>query len=129
MACSTARVLRASQHGRLEADDPGIIGAGGQVVFAELVGDERAKIAGGADVDAAQGDALRSRSRIELEDVAEGDVLFLQRVLEPLDGLIGFGVDGVVDLNLKDQMGSAAQVKAEMDILLNAGDEAMALMA
>ena len=88
---------------------------------------ERAQIAGGADIDATQGDALRIGNRIELEDVAKGDVLLLQRVLEPLDGLIGFGVDRVVYLHLKNQVGSAAQVKSEMDVLLNAGDEAVGL--
>ena len=70
---------------------------------------------------------LRSGDGIELEDVTVGDVLLLQRILEPLDGLIGFGVDRVVYLNLKDQVGSAAQVKTEVDVLLNAGDEAVGL--
>ena len=36
-------------------------GTGGQIVFAELVIDERAKIARGSNVHAAQGDGLRSR--------------------------------------------------------------------
>ncbi len=113
--------LERQQHVRLEGDGPGISGARDQVVFAET-GPEMTERRSPAepDINPAQGDALRiiaAGSSLRMSPI--GDVLFLQRILEPLDGLIGFGVDGVVDLDLKDQVGPAAKVKAEMDVLLN----------
>ena len=56
--------------------------------------------------------------RIGLGDFAEGDVARLEGFLQPLDRAIGVGIDGVVDLHLKNQVGSALQIEPQMDALL-----------
>ena len=47
-----------------------------------------------------------------------GNVGLLEIIFQPLDGAVGVGVDGVVDLHLKNQVRAALEVEAEVNALL-----------
>ena len=57
--------------------------------------------------------------RIGLRDFAEGDVGLLQSLLQALDGAVGLGVDGVIDLHLENQVRAALKVEAEVNARLH----------
>ena len=49
------------------------------------------------------------------------DAGLAQLFLQPLHGLIGFHLHGVLHLHLQDQVAAAAQIQAQIDVLLNVG--------
>ena len=56
--------------------------------------------------------------RIRLGDLAEGDVGSLQVVLQTLDRAVGVGIDGVIDLHLKNQVRATLQIESQVNALL-----------
>ena len=42
----------------------------------------------------------------------------LQIVLQPLDRLVGVGLEGVLHLHLQNQVAAALQIEAQLDVLL-----------
>src|SRR5262249_46667321 len=51
------------------------------------------------------------------------DVLLLEFVFQPLNGLIRLGIDGVVDVYLQDQVSATLKVQSEMNVFLKILDQ------
>src|SRR5579859_226355 len=106
--------------GGLQAQHITVIGAGADVILLLVGGGIQnivAKVGDGIGRDAFDYDLLGMTGRVGLIDVAIRNLVFAEQVLEALDGDIGIGVHRVVHLHLKDQVGAAFQVEAEMDAL------------
>src|SRR5581483_506511 len=106
--------------GRLQAEHITVIGAGADVILLLVGGGIQnivAKAADGIGRDAFDYDLLGMAGRVGLIDVAIRNLVFAEQVFETLDGDIRIGVHRVVHLHLKDQVGAAFQVEAEMDAL------------
>ncbi len=63
-------------------------------------------------------DDFRTALRVRLGDFAEGDVGSLQVFLQALDRAVCVGIDGVIHLDLKDQVGATLQIESQMNALL-----------
>ena len=62
--------------------------------------------------------ASSTRLRIVAVHAVAGDVLLLELVLQPLDGLVGVRLDGILHLNLQHQVAAALQIETQADVLL-----------
>ena len=66
---------------------------------------------------------VNDRLRLGAIHAGPGDVLLLEVFLEPLHGLIGVGLDGVLHLNLQHQVAAALEIEPQADVVLEVLDQ------
>ena len=67
--------------------------------------------------------------RIGFGDFPKCDIAALKGVLQPLNGAISVGIDGVIHLYLQNQVGATLQIEAEVDPTLQRSQQTFAAQA
>jgi len=75
------------------------------------------------DVDLDLVGVLQRRRIIAREIAGSGDGVFLKLHLQAVNGVVREGLEGILELDLHDQLGAAAQIEPEMDVLVPVGDQ------
>ena len=87
--------------------------------------DDRSQIRARFSRNAFDDDLFRMIDRVRLDDVVIMDLAGLHVGLQPLNGVIGFYLNGVVHLHLQDQVGAAFQVQAEVNAVSDGVDKSL----
>src|SRR5947209_18940552 len=102
-----------------------VVAAGNVVLASHLIVKNGSRCGLLIERNAADGQALRIVRRVGLGDGRVRDADLSEPFLNALDGLVGRGVDRILDHDLQDQVRTAAKIEAEMDVLLDSGKDAL----
>ena len=102
---------------RLHCDVQRVIAPAADVILARVLAvDERLYRAGLRGVNSFDLNLLRV-GRIRLGDLRKGQFRRLEILFNPSDGVVGFGIDSLFNLDLQNQVNAALKVQSKMDVL------------
>ena len=101
-------VLQVGEHLGLHAHDPGILGPRCGLVFRQTLLNNGEQIGARLRRNAFQHDPVRIALRVRFSDFRIIDLLGTELFLERFQRIIGVNVDGVINLHLQNEVGSAA---------------------
>ncbi len=106
-------VFQIGKHLRLHGQDPAILRAGGYVIFRQAITYNAAHRRGRIQRNALNDNFFRLV--IQLADIGIIDLGFLQLVFQQFSGVVRLCANSVIHHHLKNQVGSALQIQAQMD--------------
>ena len=107
-------------------DRPGILRARGGVVVRQTVGNNALEFVGLVGRNAFHHDHVGMVHRIGLGDVGVDDLARAHVLFKARNRVVGVNIDRVVDLHLQNKVGSAAEIKAQMNAVGDRGQQAFA---
>src|ERR1039458_1418036 len=118
-------IFQFAEHLRLHRQSPGVVRSGREVVLREALVRDLQQIFARIRRNALQDDTIRIVYRIRLGNVREGNLFLVELLFEDFDRIVGIYVDGVIDLHLEDQVGSAAQVQPKVNAVGHGREQAL----
>src|SRR5208337_4844507 len=110
-------VLEFGEGLRLHGKVPGISRSPIDAVLGQVVLHDAQQIGAGTGLHTFQNDVIRIVLRIRLSDIGVVDLVAAHLLLQNFDRVLRIHIDGVVHLNLENQVSAAAQIETEMNAL------------
>ena len=119
-------VLQFRQRLRLHRQGPGVLCSGRQLVLGQAVAHDRAQISAGFRRHTFDNDLVRIIYRVRLADLRVIDLAGAQVRLQSFDRVVRLHIHRIVHLHLKDQVGPAFEVQAQVNSFLQRSQQPLA---